>query len=192
MIGSHNSATYLKEKSWWMTILRPWTRCQTKTLREQYNSGIRYFDFRIKVFGDTEFGHRTNICHNNVLYKESLFESLCEIDYDDVYIRLILDYRKEPEDAERLSELFKSIINFIHDHYDLKIDNAITFWNWKEYIPSSFNIQEEHYSVDASHWYEWILGPFLFNKLKEKTYKKHFKELQNKEMKHIVLLKDFI
>ena len=84
MIGSHNSATYLKEKSWWMTILRPWTRCQTKTLREQYNSGIRYFDFRIKVFGDTEFGYRTNICHNNVLYKESLFEALCEIDYDDV------------------------------------------------------------------------------------------------------------
>ena len=98
--------------------------------------------------------------------KEQLIFS--EIDYDDVYIRLILDYRKEPEDAERLSELFKSIINFIHDHYDLKIDNAITFWNWKEYIPSSFNIQEEHYSVDASHWYEWILGPFLFNKLKEK------------------------
>lgn len=192
MIGSHNSATYLKEKSWWMTILRPWTRCQTKTLREQYNSGIRYFDFRIKVFGDTEFRHRTNICHNNVLYKESLFEALREIDYDDVYIRLILDYRKEPEDAERLSELFKSIINFIHDNYDLKIDNAITFWNWKEYIPSSFNIQEEHYSVDASHWYEWILGPFLFNKLKEKSYKKHFDELRNKEMKHIVLLKDFI
>lgn len=192
MIGSHNSATYLKEKSWWMTILRPWTRCQTKTLREQYNSGIRYFDFRIKVFGDIEFGYRTNICHNNVLYKKSLFEALCEIDYDDVYIRLILDYRKEPEDAERLSELFKSIINFIYDNYDLKIDNAITFWNWKEYIPSSFNIQEEHYSVDASHWYEWILGPFLFNKLKEKSYKKHFEELRNKEMKHIVLLKDFI
>ena len=192
MIGSHNSATYLKEKSWWMAILRPWTRCQTKTLREQYNSGIRYFDFRIKVFGNTEFGHRTNICHNNVLYKESLFEALCEIDYDDVYIRLILDYRKEPEDAERLSELFKSTINFINDHYKLKVDNAITFWNWKEYIPSSFNIQEEHYSVDASHWYEWILGPFLFNKLKEKSYKKHFDELRNKEMKHIVLLKDFI
>lgn len=191
MIGSHNSATYLKEKSWWMTILRPWTRCQTKTLREQYNSGIRYFDFRIKLF-DTEFGCMTNICHNNVLYKESLFEALYEIDYDDVYIRLILDYRKEPEDAEKLSELFKSTINFIQDRYKLKVDNAITFWNWKEYIPSSFNIQEEHYSVDASRWYEWILGPFLFNKLKEKTYKKHFKELQDKEMKHIVLLKDFI
>lgn len=191
MIGSHNSATYLKEKSWWMTILRPWTRCQTKTLREQYNSGIRYFDFRIKIF-DTEFGYKATICHNNVLYEKSLFEALCDIDHNDVYIRLILDYRKEPENAERLSELFKSIINFIHDHYDLKIDNAITFWNWKEYIPSSFNIQEDHYSVDASHWYEWILGPFLFNKLKEKSYKKHFNELRNKEMKHIVLLKDFI
>lgn len=191
MIGSHNSATYLKEKSWWMTILRPWTRCQSKTLKEQYESGIRYFDFRIKV-SDVEFGYRETICHNNVLYGKSLFETLCEIDHDDVYIRLILDYRKEPEDAKRKSELFESIINFIHDRYKLKIDSAITFWDWKEYIPSSFNIQEEHYSVDASHWYEWILGPFLFNKLKEKSYKKHFEELQNKEMKHIVLLKDFI
>lgn len=191
MIGSHNSATYLKEKSWWMTILRPWTRCQSKTLQEQYYSGIRYFDFRIKVF-DVEFEYKATICHNNVLYEKSLFEALCEIDHNDVYIRLLLDYRKEPKDAKRLSELFKSTINFIQDRYKLKVDSAITFWNWKEYIPSSFNIQEEHYSVDASHWYEWILGPFLFNKLKEKTYKKHFKELQNKEMKHIVLLKDFI
>lgn len=191
MIGSHNSATYLKEKSWWMAILRPWTRCQSKTLKEQYESGIRYFDFRIKTL-DTEFGYITNVCHNDIIYKKSLSEVLSEINYDDVYIRLILDYRKTPENAKRLSELFSSIIVFIRDHYKLKIDNAITFWDWKVYIPSSFNIQEEHYSVDASHWYEWILGPFLFNKLKEKSYKKHFEELQNKEMKHIVLLKDFI
>ena len=103
MIGSHNSATYLKEESWWMAILRPWTRCQSKTLKEQYESGIRYFDFRIKIL-DTEFGYITNVCHNDVIYKKSLSEVLSEINYDDVYIRLILDYRKTPENEEAYQE----------------------------------------------------------------------------------------
>lgn len=191
MIGSHNSATYLKEQDWWMKILRPWTRCQNKTLKEQYDSGIRYFDFRIRV-DITQYGYIAWICHNNVIYNKKLYYALKEIDKEDVHIRLILDYRKEPKNAEELSKIFETIILFIKDNFKLKLDNAIIYWNWREYIPSSFNIQEEHYSVDANKWYEWMLGPFLFNKLKEKTYKEHFEELKNKEMKHTILLKDFI
>lgn len=191
MIGSHNSATYLKEKKWWMTILRPWTKCQNKTLKEQYNEGVRYFDFRIKI-DDTNIGYIPWICHNNVIYKERLFKALEEIDYQDVSIRILLDYREKPENADRLSELFKEIIKFISKNFDLKLDNAITFWDWKEYIPSSFVLQEKHYSVDAKHWYEWILGPYLFNKLKEKNYSNYFDELKDKKAEHIVILKDFV
>lgn len=38
MIGSHNSLSYLPIKGW-RKILKPWVKCQSKTIEEQYNSG---------------------------------------------------------------------------------------------------------------------------------------------------------
>lgn len=191
MIGSHNSATYLPEKKWWMKALRPWTKCQNKSLKQQYDEGIRYFDFRVKI-DDTNIGYTPWVCHNNVIYKKRFYQALKEIDYQDVNIRVLLDYREKPKNAERLSRIFEEMIKFIYKNYKLKLDNAITFWNWKEYVPSSFVLQEKHYSVDSKHWYDWVLGPYLFNKLKEKNYSEHFNEIKDKESEHIVILKDFV
>lgn len=191
MIGSHNSATYLKEKNWWMILLRPWTKCQSKTVKQQYDSGVRYFDFRIKI-EDTYMGYIARICHNNVIYNKRLYTILRDIDHKDVNIRLILDYRKKPENSERLVKLFESVIAFIDSRFDLKIDSAITFWDWKEFVITGFNISEKHYSVDSKHWYEWILGPYLFNRLKETNYKKYLADLKNKNDEKTVILKDFV
>lgn len=47
ILATHNSLTYLKPQ-WW---LRPFAwigRCQSKTIGEQLELGVRYFDIRIK------------------------------------------------------------------------------------------------------------------------------------------------
>lgn len=47
-LGSHNSLSYLKPRQWW---LRPFAwvgRCQSLTIPEQWNHGVRYFDIRIR------------------------------------------------------------------------------------------------------------------------------------------------
>ncbi len=47
MIGTHNSMTYLKAKSKvWEAIAGYW-RCQDKTLSEQIDAGVRWFDIRV-------------------------------------------------------------------------------------------------------------------------------------------------
>lgn len=47
MIGSHNTMTYLKaESKVWESISGYW-RCQDKTLDEQIEAGVRWFDIRI-------------------------------------------------------------------------------------------------------------------------------------------------
>ena len=39
--GTHNSMSYLPPEKWWMWLLRPFARCQRKTLAEQVKAGMQ-------------------------------------------------------------------------------------------------------------------------------------------------------
>jgi hypothetical protein len=47
-IGTHNSATGMKGKGWLSWLVTPFAKCQSKTIREQYEAGCRMFDIRVK------------------------------------------------------------------------------------------------------------------------------------------------
>ena len=47
-LGSHNSLTYLKPKKWYMCFFRFVAQCQSKSYEEQFESGIRMFDVRLR------------------------------------------------------------------------------------------------------------------------------------------------
>lgn len=47
-IGTHNSATGEKGKGWLSWLVTPFAKCQSKTIREQYDAGCRMFDIRVK------------------------------------------------------------------------------------------------------------------------------------------------
>ena len=47
ILASHNSLTYYKPQ-WYLRPLAWIGRCQSKTIQEQYELGVRYFDIRIK------------------------------------------------------------------------------------------------------------------------------------------------
>lgn len=47
-IGTHNSATGEKGKGWLSWLVTPFAKCQSKSIREQYNAGCRMFDIRVK------------------------------------------------------------------------------------------------------------------------------------------------
>lgn len=46
MKGSHNSGTGERSFKWWHKLLVPFARCQSKSLKEQWKAGVRYFDLR--------------------------------------------------------------------------------------------------------------------------------------------------
>lgn len=67
-IATHNSATRKKGKgllSWFAT---PFARCQSKSIKEQYDAGCRWFDIRVKQ--DTKYDGQFYVCHG-VSYKGS-------------------------------------------------------------------------------------------------------------------------
>lgn len=49
MIGSHNSFTHLSSDSTLNNNFSAFWRCQDKTVVEQYEAGVRFFDIRIKA-----------------------------------------------------------------------------------------------------------------------------------------------
>lgn len=55
ILGSHNSATSYKLvgwQRWFAPLINLFTRCQTKTLEEQFNDGIRLFDIQVNLKDD--------------------------------------------------------------------------------------------------------------------------------------------
>lgn len=49
LLGSHNSCTYAKPRKWWQWVFKPIAKCQSLTIEEQFNIGIRAFDFRVRL-----------------------------------------------------------------------------------------------------------------------------------------------
>ena len=89
MIGSHNSMSYLPPKNLWGKITRLWNKCQDKTIEEQFNKGIDYFDIRIDFYSDNDW----HFVHNKVDYGVVNDNIWKYIGKNKVPIRVIYDRR---------------------------------------------------------------------------------------------------
>lgn len=68
-IGTHNSLSYHRPQ-WWLRWLNFTSKCQNLTIEQQYDLGVRWFDFRIRF---TSNGVRS--AHGLMTYKPD-FDSL--------------------------------------------------------------------------------------------------------------------
>lgn len=113
ILATHNSFTYLKPKKWWMRLFRFCYRCQDKTIHQQYNDGVRYFDFRLAFDRNENFEVR----HKLVPFKLDFCDFLDIIKMlnskKDVVIRIVLERNKGIKDEER----FKDICDVLEDEY---------------------------------------------------------------------------
>ena len=46
-IATHDSATGERSKNWLNALGKVFAQTQTKTIKEQYEAGVRYFDLRV-------------------------------------------------------------------------------------------------------------------------------------------------
>lgn len=91
-LAAHNTFTYLPIRKWYMKILAFACRCQSLTVQEQYNAGVRIFDLRIDMDGNTP-----RICHGLCEFSGDPIELLKPIDKPNVYIRVINERNKNLE-----------------------------------------------------------------------------------------------
>lgn len=75
MIGSHDTFTYLKPTNKLHNLTKKWWRTQCKTIEEQYNFGIRFFDIRVYLDSDNHW----RFCHGIVDFKryERTLNDIC-------------------------------------------------------------------------------------------------------------------
>ena len=104
--GTHNSMSYLPPEKWWMWLLRPFARCQRKTLAEQVKAGMQVYDLRIyrdKKWKAWEFAHGL------VSFRGAdLIDVLSRLP-EDAIIRLILERSSGEDDEEAFVELCRAL-----------------------------------------------------------------------------------
>lgn len=84
-IATHNSATGERSKNLLHALFTPFSKCQDKTIREQYDAGVRYFDLRV----DKDLV----LCHGLWKANKTLIDILTEIGRfeEEVYITVTIE-----------------------------------------------------------------------------------------------------
>lgn len=106
-LGTHNSMTYLKLKYWYLYPFRFMAKCQSMTIQQQYEYGIRYFDLRISFTKDSELEFR----HGLVSYKSNVLEVIEYLNSqkEPVYCKFCLECAKEDKRQENLFKYYCEI-----------------------------------------------------------------------------------
>jgi hypothetical protein len=203
ILGSHNTMSYLQAKHWWMRPFKFIARCQRISLEEQFNQGVRYFDFRIRIDknGNYEFAHGlmkykggARAVYDNLM----LLNNLSELNSDNqCYARVVLEKEEWEgclDEFYKLCEFFKTIapnINFQENRVKGTWKEVYDFGNKKlTYLDkyascNSVEIPGKHYSGDSKldDLYPW----YYAKKNNKKTVKEFFENPT-----HDILMIDFV
>lgn len=204
MLGSHNTMSYLKPVKWWQKFITPWTKCQSIDIFEQKNRGVRYFDIRIfpvKVDGK----YVPHFCHNKVDYgnaSERIFEIINEwgtplkigIEKFKVYVRITLDVREKPEDADEMETWFLNYVEYLKNKYPyINFDSIKVFWNWSnDHGSQEIAVVEIHWSVNKKHWYEYLFPINFYAWLNNEEIRCILKDQISELNDDIVIMYDFV
>lgn len=128
-IASHDTMAYLKPRKWWMRLFNFMAQCQSKTIEEQYELGIRMFDLRIKY--DKDLNPR--FAHGLVEYDKKIEDVL---DYlasreETCFVRIILENPKSKL-IERYSIKFVEDVNtWVNKYSNLVFFEGRRKCDWK-------------------------------------------------------------
>lgn len=186
--GSHNSATGEKSANLLSKLVRPFAKCQSKTLKQQLDEGVQAFDFRI-VYKDDKL----TIVHG-------LWNSGLNIN---TILKKIITYAKKSKGKYYIKIIYKGAF------YD---DNWDKFIKWSQRLPNKtlikYNVVDKkgrifyrNFDNHCEHLYKdlsinfksfyWLIPiPWLWNKLIKPRISDKATNLVNK--RDVVLYNDFV
>lgn len=146
MIGTHDSFTYLKAKHKIYELFSFLWRTQTKSLEEQIENGITYFDIRVHRTKDNQW----ELCHGLVNFDKS-YQSLATLlkELARFNVRLILEKGTKQDEIE-----FEKLIYVLKYRYNNLVFSAIKK-NWKVLHNTHLAIMDYTYIPfysDLSFW----------------------------------------
>lgn len=177
VIGSHNSWSYLKPKSFWMRPFAFMAKCQRQDIKYQYLFfGVRCFDLRVKFDKDGKL----SVAHGSMVYdidKEGLLKDLQFINNRTItcYVRVLHEVRNKRAYNEKSINYFKEFCNEIVEAYpNIKFWCGRNLYNWSiDYEFSEHPTCEEKYSSVCppkiiDDWFPFIYAKLNNSKIKNK------------------------
>lgn len=166
ILASHNSWSFHPPKNWWMRPFSFVAKCQSKNIKEQYETGVRLFDLRVRFDKKGE----PILAHGLMEYKSMWLMGDLGFLNGQKYsiVRVILETSKEDERQEKLFKdwclnirrEFKNV-RFIGGNRKFDWTNIYKFGTFEPAIVGEFS------SVPNNKWYSKIndLWPWLWAKL---------------------------
>lgn len=158
-IGTHNSCTGEKGYSW-RKLFTLFSKCQSKTIKEQFNIGVRYFDIRIRI---TKRG--VVAAHGLWESKKQVKEILKELNTlainEKTYVSITYEGKAKYEDFKKYINSWKGAYRNLTFVY---IAIKKPYW----YIVDAIYLihTEIHYKkLDFSSWHTLIPIPILWKKI---------------------------
>lgn len=136
ILASHNSWSYARPKHWYMYPFRFITKCQSKNIREQWNSGVRMYDLRVFFNEAGNILIRHGIMTFNISSVQ-LYEDLKFLDDkantgSTVIVRIILEQNHENK-RQKLMEyyfnIFCSLMENVYSH--IHFTEGVRKFDWK-------------------------------------------------------------
>lgn len=206
LIGSFRSFTGEPSQGIVSKMLVPFKRRQTKTLIEQYESGVRLFDFHIKW--DKKFkkfypsdGHWST--GRTLLQTFGELNSYISKKNDKAYYILTLDNELEIENTDDMEYLdilskFKTLSNSLNTFYrnldiiERHITKKRTLLEKIHKIPNDVCIWKDEENIDIKYEFDTLKCPLpLFSNLFLKNIYYFRKNKEKNIDKNIFILKDF-
>lgn len=184
-VGTHNSMTYLKPKRWYLYPFRFIAKCQSLTIQEQYNLGIRLFDIRISYDKDNNPEFR----HGSMAFKGDVYKTLEWLNSQGcpIKIRILLEEKKESTLRETL--FIKDINKFKSIFLNLTFYEGRRKFDWKQIIElPTLDIIQLVSSMDNNIIND--IWPWLYAKLHNKKHIKQYSDYYKYNTKPILL--DFV
>lgn len=202
MLGSHNTLTAYP-CPWYLRPLNVFSKCQSKTLKEQVMAGARFFDLRIKVKPSGGYF----VAHGLVKYEcDGL---LCAVSSllmyadetgSDVYYRIMLEYNREPNQYEKILTEFKNLAQEARDfkYFSAKGNKPHFCGAYQKWDYECVVKPDDGCDLPITHKYSSCIGwkrfihciPYLYAKRHNKEFEETYKDVLSSDA--AVLLLDYV
>ena len=170
-IATHNSSTGELPGSFWSWLITPFAKCQSKTIKQQFNAGCRLFDIRVKYLDDEGW-----VCAHGMWYtKRSAISILDEINNLPEVVEVDLTYEGDCKGNEANFSQFvkycKSVFKYIiwgGIAYKYSDDSKGIKVNYKYIAKADKNYKggvQGFIPLDGRSWHTYIPIPWLWNKI---------------------------
>ena len=154
ILGSHNSLSYARPTKWWMRLLGFTAKCQTLSIKEQIDAGVRYFDIRVR-WNKNERAFKP--AHGPITFDCSIYDALGQIEMVFGYVRIILEQNGERKDQDVIDYNFKNFCREIEDRYpNIRYQYAVRKYDWKELYSFTnrklLTVEDKYSSTTGLFW----------------------------------------